>query len=119
MIGECIYSQRYFVDPLNLEMKKPALMMYRNRDVTLTDEDFIQFAIEFSQKNSIGLDLYEREDRLQANFFLYAEELDEENAIRWDGLMSASHYFSLIVRNMNPQTVRACFMRIKSKYLKQ
>ena len=117
MIEKCIYSKRYSGERIDTGIKYPALTMYRNRDVILTDEGFIELAIEFSEKSSIGLDFFERTDRLHADFFLHTEVVYEEGASLWDGLMAASHLFGLTVRDAGLQTVRLIFVRIKEEYL--
>ena len=117
MMEECIYSKRYAGEWIDMGIKHPALTMHRRRDIILTDDDFIKLAIELSEKNRIGLDLFERTDHLRADLFLHTEILDEDSSESWDGLMAASHLFGLVVRNADPQTVVVSFVRIKEKYL--
>lgn len=110
---KCIYSKRYFSERIDTGIPHPALTMYRRPETILTNEAFIEFAIEFSKTSNIGLDLFEHTDRLYAVFFLHTEIIPKEKSVLWDKLMAASHLMGLTIHDTGMQTLVAHFIRFK------
>ena len=117
MVGTCIYSKRYAAEYIDTGEKHPAITVFRKQEALYSEEEFIEIAVELSEKCRIGVDIFDREDRLRVDFILHTELVSEEYSYLWDMLMNHSNLFGLVVRSTAPQTVLVSFVLIKSKYL--
>lgn len=117
MVGTCIYSKRYAAEYIDTGEKHPALTVFHKQEAIYNEDEFVKTAIELCEKCRVGVDIFDREDRLRVDCILHTEIVSEECSYLWDMLMNNSNLFGLVVRSTAPQTVLASFVLIKSKYL--
>ena len=111
---KCIYSEHYYKNMFS--HNTPILLDFcRERNDTLSKEEFIEKAIFLSQKEELSLNILENDTRMSADFVAGRLFLSPESTALFEELVMLSDMIEIIVSAEKANNITIRLGRIKKK----
>ena len=114
MIYNIIYSQLYEAERLLRIDERPILTVLSPDNVLNAEpEEFIETAKKISLNSRISVNIFERKDRIKADFYITGASVSGENRYQWEHIHSISNMYRYTFLEKFPETMLVSFVYIK------
>lgn len=120
MFETCVYAKRYDNEIFDTDLTRPFLTVYNDAIIPdVSTETFFETAIRASRENSVSVKIFERSDRMRAEFYFHRVTIPEENSLIWISVRDMSDMFSYTVSKDRPQIVTFSCIHITCIHIKR